>query len=312
MASQTLSEAAKLINNQVIQGVVEDVITTNPIFNFLPFKGYTGQAIVVNREDALGDAGFYAVGATITHKGAATFTQYSYSAVSLIGDVEMNGLVQAQSQSAGTNQTAIEISSKSKRCGRLFQNGMVSGTGVSPDMHSLHTLVDSNQYTTPSAGQAVSFTLLRTLKDLVKSKDGQVDWLMAPGRTLRSIQALYDALGGTTPMHVIELTSGQKQSVLLFEGTPVFQNDWMPVTETANGAALTGGALNSIYAGVWDDGSGKIGVSGIHPESVPAGIVVEYVGKQEDKDNDQYRVKWYTNFVSMNRKGIARLTSINN
>ena len=46
MASQTLSEAAKLINNQVIQGVVEDVITTNPIFNFLPFKGYTGQAIV--------------------------------------------------------------------------------------------------------------------------------------------------------------------------------------------------------------------------------------------------------------------------
>ena len=59
MASQTLAEAKKLINNEIVQGVVEDIISINPIYNLLPFADYTGQAILVNREDALGDAAFY-------------------------------------------------------------------------------------------------------------------------------------------------------------------------------------------------------------------------------------------------------------
>lgn len=312
MATQTLAEAQKLINNDLISGIAQDIITTNPVWNVMPWTGYDGQAILVNRENALGDVQNLAVGGTITAKAAATFTQIPFTAVTVIGDAELNGLVAAQSSSAGVDQMAVEVSSKAKSIGRSLQNGIATGTGVSPQLNSLHTLVDASQFTTASAGQAISFALLDELLNLVKAKDGMVDWIMMPGRTLRSLKTLIRALGGITESYVYTMPDGTTRNVLKYEDIPVFQNDWLSVVETANGAALTGGALTSVYAGVWDDGSNKIGVSMIHPNGTPAGIAVEEVGVAETKDETIVRVKAYANFVSFNRRGVARLTSINN
>ena len=310
MATQTLAEAKKLINNQIVVGVAEDIISINPMFDILPFTGYEGQGIVVNRENALGDAGVYAVGATITHKAAATFTQLTFSATKLIGDAELDGLVVAESSSAGVDQVAIEISSKAKTIGRLFQTGMATGDGASPNMNSLHSMCDSGQYTTASAGQALSFALLDELFDLVKSKDGQVDWCQMPARTIRSYKVLLRALGGATISEVVALPGGR--TVIGYEGTPIFKNEYLSIVETANGAALAGGALASVWAGVFDDGTNKVGLAGIHPINVPAGIQVEPVGAQEAVDGKIWRVKQYANTASFNRRGLARLTSINN
>lgn len=312
MATQTLVEAAKLINNEIVQGVAEDIITTNPIWNAIPWTGYEGQAILVNRENALGDAQNLAIGGTITAKTAATFTRIPFSAVTVIGDAEMNGLVQAQSKGAGVDQLAIEVSSKAKSVGRLLQGGIATGTGADPQLNSLHTLVDASQYTTASAGQAISFALLDELLNLVKAKDGQVDWMMMPARTLRAYKTLVRALGGITETMAFTMPNGTSRNVSVYEGIPIFQNDWLSVTETANGALLTTGALTSVYAGVWDDGSQKVGVSMIHPIACPGGIMVENIGMAEAKDETIVRVKTYANFASFNRRGVARLTSINN
>lgn len=310
MPSQTLAEAKKLINNEIVQGVVEDIISINPIYGLLPFADYTGQAILVNREEALGDAAFYSVDATITAKNPATFTQVPYSATKIIGDVEMDGLVQATSASAGVDQLAVEISSKAKKIGRLFQEGMATGTGTSPAMYSLHSLCDPAQYTVASDGQALSFELLDSLLDLVKSKDGMVDWIMMAPRTMRSYKALLRALGGTPGDWVVNLPDGR--TTIGYEGIPIFKNEYLPVAETANGAALTGGALTSVYAGCFDDGTSRVGISGIYPAGTPAGVVIENVGMAEAKDSRIVRVKQYANFVNFNRRGLARLTSINN
>ncbi len=310
MATQTLAQAAKLINDQIVMGVAEDIISVNPLFDVLPFTGYDGQGIIVNRENALGDAGFYGVGDTITHKSAATFDQVVFKATKIIGDAEMDGLVQAESSSAGVDQTAIEISSKAKSVGRQFQTGMARGNAVSPNMNSFHTLVDSGQYTKANAGQALSFELMDELLDLVKAKDGEVDFIMMPARTIRSYKVLLRGLGGTPADWVVTLPGGR--TVLSYEGVPIFKNEYLSVTETANGAALTGGTLTSVYAGVFDDGSCKVGVAGIHPRSVPAGVVVQPVGAAETKDEDIWRIKQYANLASFNRRGLARLTSINN
>ena len=312
MATQTLAEAAKLINNQIVQGVAEDIITTNPMWAAMPWTGYEGQAILVNRENALGDAQHLAVGGAITAKAAATFTQITFSATTTIGDAEINGLVAAQSSGAGVDQLAIEISSKAKSVGRLLQTGIASGTGVSPQLNSLHTLCDAGQYTTASAGQAITLLLMDQLLDLVKSKDGQVDWIMMPARTLRAYKALVRSLGGITETMAYTMPNGTTRNVSVYEGVPIFQNDYLSVVETANGAALAGGALTSVFAGCWDDGSNKVGVSMIHPIAVPAGIQIEQVGVAETKDEVITRVKSYSNFALFNRKGMARLTSINN
>lgn len=313
MATQTLAEAAKLINNEIVQGVAEDIITTNPVWNVMPWTGYEGQALLINRENALGNAQHLAIGGTITAKDAATFTQVPFSAVTTIGDAEMNGLVQAQSSSAGVDQMAIEISSKAKSVGRLLQTGIATGTGVSPQLNSLHSLIDAGQFAGgASTGRAISLDLIDALLDLVKAKDGEVDWIMMAGRTLRSYKALVRALGGVNETMAFTMPNGTTRTVSVYEGIPIFQNDYLSVVETANGAALTGGALTSVWAGVWDDGSQKVGASMIHPASVQAGIAVEQVGVAETKDESIVRVKSYSNFAVFNRKGIARLASINN
>ena len=207
---------------------------------------------------------------------------------------------------------AIEISSKAKSVGRLLQTGVAQGDGVSPNLNSLHTLVDSTQYTAASAGQALTFALLDELLDLVKAKDGEVDFIMAPARTIRSYKALVRSLGGINEVMTFTMPNGTTRNVSVYEGIPIFQNDYLSVTETANGAALTTGALTSIYAGCWDDGTEKVGVGMVHPMGTDVGIMVENIGSAETKDNNIVRVKSYSNFAQFNRRGTARLTSINN
>lgn len=312
MTTQTLAEAQKLINNEIVSGIAEDIITTSPIWQVMPWTGYDGQAIMVNRENALGDAQHLAVGGTITAKAAATFVRDTYTAVTTIGDAELNGLVAAQSRSAGVDQMAVEISSKAKSVGRLLQTGIAEGDGTDPNLHSMHTLTDASQYTTASIGQALSFELLDELLDLVKAKDGEVDWMQLPARTIRSYRTLVRALGGVNETMAFDMGNGRTRNVDVYNGIPMFQNDYLSITETANGAALTTGALTSVYAGCFDDGSGKVGVSMIHPNGTPVGIDVSMVGASESKDEDIVRVKSYSNFVNFNRRGMARLTSINN
>jgi hypothetical protein len=313
MASQTLAQAKLFINNEIVSGVVEDIISVNPIYNLLPFMGYDGQAILVNREVTLGNSEVLAVDTTISAKAAATFTQTSYSATRLIGDVELDALLALQSTGAGVDQLAIEISSKAKSIARLFQTGMATGTGTSPQMNSLHSLCDSSQYTTATGGttsQALSFALLDELLDLVKAKDGTVDWMMMPARTLRSYRVLLRALGGVTADEVITFPDGRK--VMGYSGIPIFKNEFLSITETADGAALTGGAMTSVWAGCFDGGDRRTGISAIHPSSAPAGITVKVVGDMETKDSSLVRVVQYANMVNFNRRGLARLTSISN
>lgn len=312
MATQTLAEAAKLINNEIIEGVAEDIITVNPIFSSLPFIGFDGQGIVHNRENALGDAQVLAVGGTITAKAAATFTQQTFLPTTIIGDAEVNGLVQATSGSAGVDQMAVEVSSKAKSVARQFQSGMATGDGSAPNMNSLHSLCDATQYTTASAGQALSFELLDELMQLVVAKDGAVDFIMMPARTIRSYRALVRALGGAHAEELVTLGDGTEMRLPVYNGVPIFRNDYLSVTETANGAATTGGTLTSVYAGCFDDGTRRTGVAGIYPNGSGAGLQVQAIGAAETKDEEIMRVKHYTNFALFNRKGLARLTSINN
>jgi hypothetical protein len=315
MATQTLAELEKLFSKDINRAIAQDIIEVNPLFDMLPFTGYVGPAIIVPREDVIGDAQALAVGGTITANNPAVYDDSSiFKATTLIGSVEMNGLVQAQSVSAGGDQLAQEVSSKAKGVGRLFQQGIASGTGTAPVMNSLHSLCDATQYTTASAGQPLSFELLDELADLVKAKDGQVDWMIMSRRTMRSLRTLMRAMNGNTLEH-IEMPMGPggvRRTVLAYSGIPVFVNDHLSVTETANGAALTGGALTSVWAGVFDEGSRRVGVSAIYPAGSSAGIQFEQVGKKVDADEQVYHVKWYTNLALFNRRGLARLPSINN
>lgn len=311
MASVTLAESAKLALNELIAGVIENVITVNQFFHVLPFDGIDGNALAYNRENALGDVDVYGVDDTILAKNPATFTNVTSSLTTIIGDAEVNGLIQATRSGEGNDQRAIQVASKAKGCGRKFQDMLLNGTGASNQFSGLLSLVDSTQIIyqdttgTDTNGGPLSFAKLDALIDLVVDKDGNVDYLMMNSRTLRSYYALLRGLGGASIGDVVQLPSGI--SVPAYRDIAIFRNDWMPLTQT-RGSLTT---ATSVLAGTLDDGSRQHGIAGLTASNA-AGMIVEDVGISQSKDNSITRVKWYAGLALYSLKGLAALSGVSN
>lgn len=299
MASVTLVESAKLAQDQLIAGVIENVVTTNPIYEFLPFMEIEGNALTYNRENALGDVQYLGVGGTITAKGAATFTKVTASLTTLLGDAEVNGLIQA-TRSNLTDQKASQVGSKAKSLGRKYQETMVIGDGTSDTFTGMVSLCAAGQKI--AVNGAYDLDKLDALMDLVKDKDGQVDYFMMPARSVRTYYAFLRALGGASINEVINLPSGRRLPA--YRGVPIFTNDWIPT----NGGS---GSDTTIFAGTFDDGSNKVGISGLTAVG-EAGIRVEEVGVKETADETITRVKMYCGLALFSSLGLAALTGVTN
>jgi Phage capsid-like protein len=306
MPSVTLAESAKLAQNELVAGLIENVITVNRMYEVLPFDGIEGNALAYNRENALGDVDVEGVGDDIGGKAAATFTQVTSSLTTIIGDAEVNGLIQATRSGDGNDQTAIQIASKAKSAGRKYQDMLINGTGASEQFTGLLSLCDAGQkVATGTNGGALSFTFLDELIDLVVDKDGQVDYITLHARPLRSYMALLRGLGGASISDVVALPSGAQ--VPAYRGIPMFRNDWIPINQTKG----SGSAQTTILAGTLDDGSRSHGIAGLTAAN-EMGLQVSDVGEMEAKDNRIWRVKWYCGLALFSLKGLAAADGITN
>ncbi len=299
MASVTLAESAKLAQDQLISGVIENVITVSRMFEVLPFDGIDGNALAYNRENVLGDVDVEGVGDVIGSKGAATFTQVTSSLTTIIGDAEVNGLIQATRSGDGNDQTAIQIASKAKSAGRKFQDMLINGTGAANQFNGLINLCAAGQTVdTGVNGAALSFAFLDELMDLVVDKDGQVDYMTMHARTIRSYMALLRDLGGASIGDVIQLPSGTE--IPAYRSVGIFRNDYIPINQVKG----SGSAQTTIFAGTLDDGSRQHGIAGLTASKM-AGVQVVDVGESETKDERIWRVKWYSGMALFSEKGLA-------
>jgi hypothetical protein len=306
MPSVTLAESAKLARDELVAGVIENVITVNPFYDILPFDGIEGNSLAYNRENVVGDSQVLGVGGTITAKAAATFTLVNSNLTTIIGDAEVNGLIKATRSGDGNDQEAIQIASKAKSVGRRYQDMLITGTGASDQFSGLLLLTPAGQKATTGAnGKALDFAVLDELIDLVVDKDGDVDYFMMHSRTIRSYFTLLRGLGGASVNEVIALPSGRE--VPGYRGVPMFRNDWNPINQVKG----TGSAQTTIFAGTLDDGSRMHGISGLTAAQM-AGINVVPVGESETKDESITRIKWYAGLALYSEKGIASADGITN
>lgn len=306
MSTVTLAESAKLTQDKLVIGLVEEVITVNQFYQVLPFQGISGNALAYNRENALGDVDVEGVGDSIGSKAPATFTQITASLTSILGDAEVNGLIQATRSNLGNDQTAIQVASKAKSAGRKYQDMLINGDGTANTFAGLLALCASSQKAaTGNNGGALSFAFMDETMDLVVDKDGSVDYLMMHARTRRSYKALLRALGGASISEVYELPSGDK--VDAYSGVPIFRNDWIPINQTKG----SGSAQTTFFAGTLDDGSQKHGIAGLTAETA-LGLQVVDVGESETKDEHIWRVKWYCGLALFCEKGLALADGITN
>lgn len=308
MASVTLVESAKLSQDLLVQGVIEEIIDTNPLFELFPFEGIDGNSLAFNRENVLGDVQVLGVGGTITAKNPATFTKINANLTTIIGDAEVNGLIQA-TRSGSTDQKAQQIASKAKSAARKYQDMMINGTGVGDEFVGLRGLVASSQkisaVTSGDAtnGGVLTFELLDELLDLIKDKDSRADFIMMSSRERRRLMQLLRAMGGASPADVYTMPSGEQ--ILAYNNIPVFVNDYIP-TNLVKGSASN---ASVVFAGTMDDGSMTHGIAGLTAKNA-AGISVVEVGQSETKDEEITRVRWYTGMANFSQKGLAMIDGV--
>lgn len=293
-------EAEKLSNNQLVAGLIEEIITVNEFFGLLPFAQVNGKAYVYHRENTLPTVSFLDPNDTLT-EDAGTFTEVVSKLRILAGDVDVDNFLN-ETMSDTDNQLAIQLALKTKAMGRQFQDTAVNGdNAVNPkSFDGMKVLTPAAQtFAAAANGGALTLNMLDQLIDMVPNKP---DFIMMRSGTRRAFVSLIRAASGNTGAMLQH--PNFDVPVLAHNGVPIIVNDFLPGTEVQGSSSTT----CSIYAARCNEMDGLHGLYG----GDSAGFRVESIGAVQNKDAVRTRVKWYCGMALKSTKSIARLSGITN
>jgi hypothetical protein len=298
------TEAEKLSNNQLIAGVIDQIIDRDDLFSVLPFVGVNGKAYVYNRENTLGSADFIDPNDAIS-ESAATFTEVVAKLRILAGDVDVDKFL--QSTMGDTNdQMAIQIAKKAKAVARAFHQTLATGDSGSnakafDGLPTLAAAAPSTQLVSAGTnGNALTLSMLDQLCDAVPNG---ADVIVMRRGTIRAFRGLLRATYGTDA--VMQQLENFGRPMLTHNGIPVIMNEFLAGDETQGTST---GNTTSVYALRLNELDGLHGLYG----GDNAGMVVENIGTVQNKDATRIRLKWYTGLALKSSRSIARLKGVTN
>lgn len=295
------AEAEKLSENQLVQGLVEEIITVNEMFSLLPFAKVTGKAYVYNRENALPTVAFLDPNDPVP-ESAGTFTEVVTKLRILAGDVDVDKFLD-ETMSDANDQLATQMSLKVKAMARQFQDTAVNGdnAGDPKSFDGMKVLTVAGQ--TINAGGNGGALTLALLDQLIDTVPQRPDFLVMRSGTRRAFTALLRAAGGNTGAMIQH--PNFDVPVLAHNGVPIVINDWLPGNEVKGSS---GAVCASVYAVRANELDGLHGLYG----GAAAGIRVEAIGTVQNKDATRTRVKWYCGMALKSTKSLARLEGVTN
>jgi HK97 family phage major capsid protein len=163
----TLTEAAKLSNDVMVQGVIETIVKDSPILQRLPFIDLVGNALTYNRENAAAGANWFAVGDTWT-EGTPTFTQVTATLKILGGDADVDQyLATTRSNIQDLEMAVVELKAKAVR--QEFEDVFINGDGTANKFTGVKSGIIANQTLSMGTnGATLTLAKLDELIDLVK------------------------------------------------------------------------------------------------------------------------------------------------
>lgn len=297
------TEAEKLSNNQLIAGVIDQIIDRDDLFSVLPFSQVNGKAYVYNRENTLGSAAWLDPNDAIT-ESAASFTEVVAKLRILAGDVDVDKFL--QSTMGDTNdQMAVQIAKKAKAVAREFHRTLAKGdaTANSKEFDGLPSLAVAAAGTqTVTAGTNGGALTLSMLDELCDSVPNGADVIVMRRGTIRAFRGLLRATYGTDA--VMQQLENFGRPMLTHNGIPVIMNEFLAADEAQGSASAT----CSVYALRLNELDGLHALYG----GDNAGIVVENIGTVQNKDATRIRLKWYTGLALKSTRSIGRLKGITN
>jgi len=290
----TLTEAAKLSNDIVLQGVIETIVQDSPILQVLPFIEITGNGLTYNRENTNPNAAFFDVGDTWS-EATPTFTQITATLKIVGGDADIdNYLLTTRSNIQDLRSAVIQL--KAKAVQQKFEDTFVNGD-VAVDTKSFDGIdkltTGGQQATMGTNGGTLTLAKLDELIDLVKG--GPPALLLMSKRTRRTLNNLARTTGSFLQTDRNEFG----QMVQFYDGVPVGVSDYISDAKTVG----TSTDCSTVYALQMGEGA----LAGL---TAPGGLIVEDVGSLETKDATRTRVKWYVSMALFNTIKVAKLIGV--
>jgi hypothetical protein len=178
---------------------------------------------------------------------------------------------------------------------RAYKRLFIRGDSTTPhEFDGLDKFVDPSMIVDAGAGGApISFELLDELLDKFP-KEAEPTAIIVHPRTYLSIRALMRTLY-VKPDEIMLPNFGRP--VMAYNGIPILRNEYIPINA----------GLTSVYAV-------RLGPTAVHGVYMGdnAGIVIEEVGRLENKDARKWRLKWYVSMASKNKWDVAKIININN
>jgi len=305
--AMTLTEAAKLSNDILLEGVVETIVKESPILQKMPFIEIVGNGLTYNKELALPTIDFYDVGDTWA-ESTPTFTQVTATLKIMGGDADVDNFLKATRSNLQDLEAAV-IELKAKALRHKFEDNFIYGNASSnPKQFSgIAKLIDiytaSVQVVCAAKGTATGGTLtlydLDALIDAVKG--GKPDMILCSKRTLRQINDLIRVSYGLAVPSKDEFGN----SVLEWNGVPIYTSD--AILDTHNVASSVDDTTASTDSHAYAFAFGEGALAGL---TAPGHITVEPIGSLETKDATRTRIKWYVSLALFSSIKAAALIGI--
>lgn len=303
--AMTLTEAAKLSNDMLLQGVVETVVKDSPVLRMLPFIEIVGNGLTYNRENDLSSIDFYDVGDSWS-ESTPTFDQHTANLKIMGGHADVDSFLMSTRSNIQDLEAAV-IELKSKALKNKFEESFIYGDSAvtSKQFDGLKTLIDTGSTSDQliaagAAGATLTLDMVDELIDAVKG--GRPDMLVMSRRSRRKMNALVRASGG-----MMETNRDRWGNfVELWDGIPIGVSDWVLDTHVVAGSietATTGGTSSTIYAVQFGEGA----LCGL---TAPGHLTVDRVGPLESKDATRTRIKWYVSLALFSTVKAAALIGV--
>lgn len=292
--------AETLSQEDMLRGVIEEIIHRDDLLALLPFSRVDGKALVYIRELTNSEGTFLDVN-EIVPEGASDVEEVVTKLRIIAGDVDVDNFLN-ETMSDTNSQLALQIALKAKGMATTFRRALVIGDStVNPkSFDGLDKLVtDTGNYITAGVnGAAVSLSILDELVDKLTGK--KPDAFVMRSGTLRALKALWRAAGGNTG-NMLQLDNfGQ---IPAHDGVPIIINDFIPVVAQGTNPATT-----SIYAVRLNEVDGLHGLYG----GASAGVRIEDIGTVQNKDATRTRLKWYVGLALKSTHSLAAIKGITN
>ncbi|GAA4525562.1 hypothetical protein GCM10023174_10370 [Chelativorans composti] len=293
-----MTEAAKLAEDDRQRGIIEELLDKDEFFALVPFVKAKDDVFSYTREKSLPNAGWIDPYDDI-EESTGEVENVSTRLKILAGQFDIANFI-SEVKSEMYDQIAVQAKFKIKAVGRDFKNCLINGDeSVNPKtFDGLKKLTVPEQTISAGAnGNALSFAMLDELKDAVPLG---ADFLMMRSEMWRVIRELARLQGGNTAEHIMVENFGMPMR--FYDGMPVIINDYISKDEIQGSSDKT----TSIYAVRANE------VDGFHGlwAGDAAGIRLEEVGLNFNKDSTRWRVKWYCGAALRATHAVARLKGV--